>query len=39
MKLSGYSIQELENMLPYEVEIFAAMHERFLKAQRDKNKT
>jgi hypothetical protein len=32
LKLGGYSIMEIENMMPYEMEIFSAMHERFLKS-------
>jgi len=32
LKLGDYSIIEIENMAPYELEIFAAMHDRFLKS-------
>jgi hypothetical protein len=38
LKLGGYSITEIENMLPYELEIFSAMHERFLKSIKQKDR-
>ena len=37
MKLGGYSMGELDNLMPYEVEIFAAMYKNYLETL-EKNK-
>jgi hypothetical protein len=37
MKLGGYSMSELDNLMPYEVEIFAAMYKNYLDTL-EKNK-